>query len=55
MNIMSQEFSEQIASKMPEALYQILKELGLLIVISSEVKQKTLKRREPSKKKPHWL
>ncbi len=55
MNQISQEFSEQMSCKMPEDLYKVLKEFGLIATLSSELKEKTLKRREPSKKKPHWL
>jgi hypothetical protein len=55
MNHISIDFSEQIAAKMPEELYLILKAFKLEVEISSTLREKNKKRRQPSKKVPHWL
>jgi hypothetical protein len=55
MNHISSDFSEQMASKMPEELYSALKYFNLHVILSSNLKEKNKKRMEPSKKKPHWL
>jgi hypothetical protein len=55
MNHISIDFSEQIAAKMPEGLYHILKDFNLKVEISSTLRDKNMKKRQPSKKVPHWL